>query len=211
MLHGAALLVLVFFVLFDFFRPQEDVHVFEMVTANTVKEIAPSVTKIPPVQPKTQAPVKKPPVEPIAPPKLIKYSDFIKNNPLPKAKPKLPTTRVSKIVPTISSPKLLLADSTPKNQLSANQVNALANYNDRLRARIDAAWRKPTSLGGLALSLTVIFDVSASGQITRILLSPDSGNASFDASVLSAFRAVGSAGATPTGRKHRFSMEFRLD
>lgn len=211
MLHGAALLLLVFFVLFDFFRPQEDVHVFEMVTADAVNETAPSTARTPPPQPRPQPPTKRPPVQPVAPPKLIKYSDFIKNNPLPKAKPRLPVTRVPKTVPAISTPKLLLNESAPKNQLSANQVNALANYNSRLRARIDAAWRKPTNLGGLALSLKVIFDVSASGQITRILLSPDSGNASFDATVLAAFRAVGSAGATPTGRKHRFSMEFQLD
>lgn len=211
MLHGAALLLLVFFVLFDFFKPKEDVHVFEMVAVDASSKALPSVVKPPPS--KQQPPEKKAPSQPTAPPKLIKYSDFIKENPLPKpkAKSRQSTAQNQTAVPLISIPKIILNNTAPGNQLSANQVNALSNYNARLRARIDAAWRKPTSLGGMALSLKVIFEVSASGQITRIQFSPDSGNASFDATVLAAFRAVGNAGATPTGQKHRFSMEFRLD
>jgi TonB family protein len=89
-------------------------------------------------------------------------------------------------------------------------MSALGKYSAQLRSRIDAAWAKPASLAGVKVATTVIFDVSASGRVTNARLRPGSGNAAFDQSVLAAFRKVISAGPTPTGQEHSFTMTFRM-
>jgi TonB family protein len=89
-------------------------------------------------------------------------------------------------------------------------MSALGSYSSQLRARIDAAWAKPSNLAGVRIAATVVFDVSASGQITNARLQPSSGNGAFDQSVLAAFRKIVSAGPTPTGQAHSFTMTFRM-
>ncbi|NCG08950.1 MAG: hypothetical protein GWO81_05200 [Verrucomicrobia bacterium] len=207
-LHAVVLVVLLFFVLVDFFMPKKSVHVFEMVSLPdaAVAETAP------PVQPQPQPKVEtSPPAKP-QPREMINISDFRKKNPLPKPRPVQAPTRTPVTVPTLRVPDAELAPvKKASSELSPQQLNALANYNARLRGRIDAAWKKPDNLGGLALKLNVVFDVSASGAITKIRFSPDSGNAAFDNTVLAALRAVINAGPTPTGQAHTFSMSFQLD
>ena len=90
------------------------------------------------------------------------------------------------------------------------QLSALADYSSSLRLRIDAAWEKPAQLAGVRLAAEVVFDVSPSGQITNAQLRPGSGNKAFDQSILTAFRNASSAGPTPTGQPHQFSLPFRM-
>jgi protein TonB len=89
-------------------------------------------------------------------------------------------------------------------------MSALADYSSRLRSRIDAAWVKPAQLAGVRLFAEVVFDVSSSGRITNVRLRRGSGNKAFDQSILAAFRSVSSAGPTPTGQPHQFSLPFRM-
>ena len=219
-LHAAALVVLVFFVLVDFFRPKKSVHVFEMVSLPESQ----AVQDRPPVQvpPKLDLPELKPmPVKPQPqsqprpkpkPREIINISDFRKKNPLPKPRPVQPVVRPPVSVPTLRVPDAETPQArTPSRELSPQQINALANYNARLRQRLDAAWKKPANMGGVPLGLTAIFQVSASGNISQIRFSPGSGNAAFDASVLAALRSVINAGPTPTGQSHTFSMKFSQD
>ena len=114
----------------------------------------------------------------------------------------------------IDVPKLVIPRSpsatSPSPQLSRQQISALADYSSRLRSRIDAAWVKPTQLAGVRLLAEVVFDVSSSGRITNVRLSRGSGNKAFDQSILTAFRNASSAGPTPTGQPHQFSLPFRM-
>lgn len=217
--HGIALLLLFFFVVVDWIRPEKKVHIFEMVSLpdtavvqNPVVTEAPKPERQPKLSPDPE-PETKPKPTPKAPPKLIKYSDFIKKNPIKDPKPKNPTPVRPISTPAISVPKIVLPNTTEtpaSEQLSSTQLNELAQYNARLRARLDAAWKKPVNYGGIALKLTVQFKVAANGQISEVRLAPASANTGFNQSVLAAFRAMGSGGATPTGRAHTFSLEFSL-
>lgn len=213
--HGIALLLLFFFVVVDWIRPEKKVHIFEMVslpdTAVVQNPVATEAPK-PERQPKL-LPDPEPETKPKPTPKLIKYSDFIKKNPIKDPKPKNPTPVRPISTPAISVPKIVLPHTTEtpaSEQLSSTQLNELAQYNARLRARLDAAWKKPVNYGGIALKLTVQFKVAANGQISEVRLAPASANTGFNQSVLAAFRAMGSGGATPTGRAHTFSLEFSL-
>lgn len=170
----------------------------------------------PPQPPKPEASPKetvKPKPSPPKP-KTISYEEFLKQNPVkdPSPRPVQPRTNIS--VPQIDVPQLVVPRSASSNyqapQLSSQQMSALASYSARLRSRIDAAWTKPAQLAGVRLVAEVMFDVSASGQITNVRLKPGSGNAAFDQSVLAAFRKVVSAGPTPTGQAHTFTLPFRM-
>ena len=86
----------------------------------------------------------------------------------------------------------------------------MSAYNSRLRSCIDAAWVKPSQLAGIRFFAEVDFDVLPSGQITNARLHRGSGNAAFDQSILAAFRNASSAGPTPTGQSHQFSLPFQI-
>ena len=139
--------------------------------------------------------------------------DFFKSDPRPDPKQR-PVTRPPIItVPKIDVPKLIMPQSTPRNpspQLSQQQMSDLADYSSRLRSRIDAAWIKPAQLAGVNLVAEVVFNVSPSGQITHVRLRRSSGNTDFDQSILAALRRATSAGPTPTGQTHEFSLPFRM-
>ena len=219
-LHAAALVVLLFFVLVDFFRPKKSVHVFEVVSLpqSQAVEATPTVQDppkldLPDLKPMPAKPQPAPqPAPKPAPREIINISDFRKKNPLPKPRPAQPAARPPVTVPTLKVPDAETPQvRTPSRELSPQQINALASYNARLRQRLDAAWKKPANIGGVPLELKVIFQVSASGNISQIRFSPGSGNATFDASVLAALRSVINAGPTPTGQAHTFSMKFSQD
>ena len=91
-LHAAALVLLLFFVLVDFFRAKQSVHVFEMVSLPNVpvaQNIAPS--------PKAEV---EPTPAPPKPRELININDFRKKNPLPKPRPVQTLDRAPVTVPT---------------------------------------------------------------------------------------------------------------
>ena len=230
-LHLVVLLALFLVTIVKAFKPKEKPHIFEMV--DPPSERSQSQQAAPP-RPVAQAPAKLPPVPtvnipkppPLGPrpeekpkpkpakPQIIDYRDFTKEHPKDKPKPRPVAPRTNMTVPQIEVPELIIPRSSsstkPSQQLSRQQMSALADYSSRLRARIDAAWVKPAQLAGVRLVAEVVFDVSPSGRITNAQLRPGSGNRTFDQSVLAAFRKASSAGPTPTGQPHQFSLPFRI-
>jgi protein TonB len=217
-LHLVVLLALFLVTIVQAFKPKEKPHVFEMVDPpNEVGQSQPPVPQ-PPVQ---VAPVELPPVPIPGPvekqpskPQIIDYRDFTKEHPKDKPKPRPVAPRPDISVHQIDVPKLIIPRSSsstrPSPQLSPQQMSALADYSSRLRSRIDAAWVKPAKLAGVRLFAEVVFDVSSSGRITNVRLRRGSGNKAFDQSILAAFRSASSAGPTPTGQPHQFSLPFRM-
>ena len=231
-LHLVVLLGLFVATIVQAFKPKEKPHVFEMVEppSEVSQSVQPSTPqppppeKVPPVElppvPQVDIPKPPPPSKPIDTPQpkpseqpLMTADDFFKSNPRPDPKQR-PVTRPPNItVPKIDVPKLIMPQSTPRNpspQLSQQQMSDLADYSSRLRSRIDAAWIKPAQLAGVNLVAEVVFNVSPSGQITHVRLRRSSGNTDFDQSILAALRRATSAGPTPTGQTHEFSLPFRM-
>lgn len=231
-LHLVVLLGLFVATIVQAFKPKEKPHVFEMVeppsevsqSAQPSTPQPPPPEKVPPVElppvPQVDIPKPPPPPKPIDTPQpkpseqpLMTAADFFKSNPRPDPKQR-PVTRPPNItVPKIDVPKLIMPQSTPRNpspQLSQQQMSDLADYSSRLRSRIDAAWIKPAQLAGVNLVAEVVFNVSPSGQITHVRLRRSSGNTDFDQSILAALRRATSAGPTPTGQTHEFSLPFRM-
>ena len=231
-LHLVVLLGLFVATIVQAFKPKEKPHVFEMVeppsevsqSAQPSTPQPPPPEKVPPVElppvPQVDIPKPPPPPKPIDTPQpkpseqpLMTADDFFKSNPRPDPKQR-PVTRPPNItVPKIDVPKLIMPQSTPRNpspQLSQQQMSELADYSSRLRSRIDAAWIKPAQLAGVNLVAEVVFNVSPSGQITHVRLRRSSGNTDFDQSILAALRRATSAGRTPTGQTHEFSLPFRM-
>ena len=211
-LHLMVLLALFLVTIVQAFKPKQKPHVFEMVDSSS--EVSQSqqaepqppekkaLVKLPPVP--TPRPRQKPPSEPL----IIDYQDFTKEHPQDKPKPRPVAPPLHIDVHQIDVPDP--SPSRPNPQLSRQQMSALAGYSSRLRSRIDAAWVKPTQLAGVRLLAEVVFDVSSSGRITNVRLRRGSGNNAFDQSILTAFRNASSAGPTPTGQPHQFSLSFRM-
>lgn len=239
-LHIVVLVGLFLATIIETLKPKEKPHVFEMVDtpaqeqAATPSEAAtapapempmpelepvPALAEVP--KPVEQPPEPAPPAptpEPAKPkPKIMTQEEFIRQfgAPKPRQQTRSPSPRPAVTAPRIEVPKLVVpanrspsASSSPS--LTQQQMSALGTYSAQLRSRIDAAWAKPASLAGVKVAATVVFDVSASGRITNARLRPGSGNSAFDQSVLAAFRKVVSAGPTPTGQDHSFTMTFRM-
>ena len=239
-LHLVVLIALFLSTLVELFLPKEQPHVFEMVSEPSPDEKMPqnnasaeplpdfSLPEVQPLEipepdiPKVVAPVNKTVEKPVAPAKpveqLISYEDFIKKNPVEQPKTRtLQPSRPNIKIPTINTEKfgvnlqssLTTAESTSSTLTSAERT-ALQRYGDQLNSRLNRAWIKPDNLSGINLTATIVFDVSSSGRISNIRFRPGSGNASFDESVKAAFVQVGSAGATPTGQGHTFTMSFKM-
>ena len=226
-LHLMVLLALFLVTIVQAFKPKEKPHVFEIVDPPNELSQSQQVAPLPPVD---QAPVKLPPVPKVNTPKpsvptprpeekppkpqIIDYQDFTKEHLKDKPKPRPVAPRPDISVHQIDVPKLVIPRSpsatSPSPQVSRQQISALADYSSRLRSRIDAAWVKPTQLAGVRLLAEVVFDVSSSGRITNVRLRRGSGNQAFDQSILTAFRNASSAGPTPTGQPHQFSLPFRM-
>ena len=178
-------------------------------------QVAP--VELPPVPkvniPKPPVPTPRPKEKPPPKPQIIDYRDFTKEHPKDKPKPRPVAPRPDISVHLIDVPKLIISrnpsPSRPSPQLSPQQMSALDGYSSRLSSRINAAWVKPAQRAGVRLVAKVVFDVLSSGQITNVRLRPGSGNNAFDQSILTAFRNASSAGPTPTGQSHEFSMSFQ--
>ena len=230
-LHIVVLVALFLATIIETFRPKEKPHVFEMVSQPSEQAFAAEQPPAPPVPDiplpdlpdvpdlaEVPEPVQPPaPPAPPTPPKpqVTNYEDFVRQHGAPKprehSRPTPPRPTLS--APTIDVPKLVVptnpSPAAPR-PLTQQQMSALGTYSAQLRSRIDAAWAKPSSLAGARIAATVVFDVSSSGRITNARLRPGSGNSAFDQSVLAAFRKVVSAGPTPTGQGHSFTMTFRM-
>lgn len=233
-LHLVVLLGMFLATIVQAFKPKEKPHVFEMVDppgeASQSQQAAPQPqppaepppVELPPVpQVDIPKPTPRPPPRPTERPKptppteepLMDFRDYQREHGKPTPRPQTVNPRPNISVPQIDVPKLVVPQSAPSHpspQLSPQQMSALADYSARLRSRIDAAWTKPAQLAGVNLVAEVLFDVSPSGQITNVRLRRSSGNSAFDQSILAAFRRASSAGPTPTGRPHQFSLPFRM-
>jgi TonB family protein len=216
LLFGLCLLTIV-----QAFKPKETAHIFEMV--DPPGEMSETQVSTPaPQPPVNDREVDLPPVPDVdvsspkqKEPAIISYEEFSRNNPKPDPRPRVPAPRprVSEVqidVPDFTvSPSPRPTTSHPQ-PLSSAEISALKAYSAQLRSKIDAAWVKPAQLAGIRIVAEVVFEVSAAGRITGVRLRRSSGNAAFDQSVLAAFRNVGSAGSTPTGQAHRFTLPFRM-
>jgi TonB family protein len=230
-LHLVVLTGLFLGTIMEALKPKEEAHVFEMVSPPaaeqaveeaSVAEPEMQVPELPPV-PNLVAPEPEPrpqqqPPEPEPQrPKLITREEFLKQygEPKPRQPARQSRPRPSVTVPQIDVPRLVVpSNPSPSNpgpqQLTSAERSALATYNSKLRARIDSAWNKPEGLAGLQIAVTVLFEVSASGRLSNVRLEGRSASPNFDQSVLAAFQRVRSAGPTPTGQSHVFTMTFRL-
>ena len=226
-LHLMVLLALFLVTIVQAFKPKEKPHVFEMVDSSSELSqsqqgvsqppVDQASDKLPPVPkvniPKPAVPTPRPEEKPPKP-QIIDYRDFTKEHLKDKPKPRPVAPRPEISVHQIDVPKLVIPRSpsatSPSPQLSRQQLSALADFSSRLRSRIDAAWVKPAQLAGVSLLAEVVFDVSSYGRITNVRLRRGSGNAAYDQSILTAFRNASSAGPTPTGQPHQFSLPFRM-
>ncbi len=239
-LHLVVLIALFLATIIETFRPKEKPHVFEMVEMPSEQQAAatpqpsapetepemdlpelepvPEIAEVPPPpEPPAPAPPRPTPPEPTPSPRpqIVDYEDFRRDNPIRQPTQTRQTqTRQPVTVPRIEVPQLVVpprsSSASSANQLTQQQRSELTRYSSQLRARIDAAWTKPTTLSGTGIAATVVFDVSATGRITNVRLNPSSGNSAFDQSVLEAFRRVPTGGPTPTGEAHSFTMTFRM-
>lgn len=171
-----------------------------------------------PTPPKPSPPKPAPPTPVPAKPKVLSYEDFIaqQGQPKPRIRTEEPRTQTP-TAPQINQNDIqkrlkdaLKNQTRPETQLSQQDMSELLRYNEMLSARLNRAWGKPAGLSGVRLEVSVIFDVSASGQISNIRLNPSSGNQTFDQSVIAAFKKVANAGPTPTRRGHTFTKTFRM-
>ncbi|MGC6456665.1 MAG: TonB family protein [Coraliomargaritaceae bacterium] len=223
-LHSTVFVLLLLGVLFEAFRPKPKVHVFQMVSPPTVSQPTPEVNnpspqvlpefpEIDPLPKISEAAARPDPIptknDRTVPSPVINYEEFVREHGKPKPR-KTTTSRAvpQPSIPTISTPRLELpANSTASQQPTAQELSALERYSAQLNVRIKAAWIAP-DLGGTQAIVTVVFEVSASGQIMNLRLQSSSGQLTFDQSIRDAFRKIANAGPTPTGRSHRFSMRF---
>ncbi|ADE55780.1 TonB family protein [Coraliomargarita akajimensis] len=233
-LHTVVLVALFLATIIQAFKPKKEEHVFEMVSMpedlpvaelNTAPDVPPppdlpdipdidipEPTPQPPVPPAPK-PTPQPPKPKPEPVQEMSYEDFLKQHgkPKPRQQPRpQPVTRDLK-VDKVDVGQVHVPTHLPKSQQPTRaEMDALQRYIAALGANLDRAWRRPQSLGGSRLAVTVFFDVSSSGVITNIRFRPSSGDATFDQSVRAAFRAVRSPGPTPTGRSHTFEKTFRM-
>lgn len=195
--------------------PPPDVPMPELPPVPDLASVPEPVATPPAPTPPPPARVTPVPTPPTPGPKVMTEREFQERfgTPAPR-QPTRPTTPRSPVsVPTIDVPRPIFPSNPTANSprpLTQQQLSALEAYSARLRSRIDTAWAKPASLAGVRIAATVVFDVSATGRITNARLKPGSGNSAFDQSVLAAFRKVISAGPTPTGQAHSFTMTFRM-
>lgn len=235
-LHLLLLLIAALFTFVRFPETPDSTHVFEMLasdelgselpnptTATEPTAPAPAELKLKPLPKLAPAKPRPAPPKPAAkaPPVAVKemsYEEFKRQhtiqspkpkpkqaNPIPQKLPQLNTATIRK-----NLQQSLETPSSHSSRSSANTASAIDAYGAKVNQLLNRAWVKPAQLTGVRLSVTVVFSVSAAGQIMQPRLSPSSGNAAFDRSVLQAFKQVGFVGISPNGQKNVFQMTFRM-
>lgn len=219
-LHAAVLLAgLLYLLIVTFWPKPRPPHVFQIVAAapqSAQSTVPAAASEVPAKQPATLTnirpnimpePVKQ--SKPQAKPTLT-YEQFIKKegNPKPRVQP-VNTQPIE--LPSIDWQELeLTATASQSNdRLSDAQISELLHFQTQLRNQLYATW-KQQEIAAVNLKCIAVFEVSAAGVISSVRLFPGSGNSSFDASVLEAFRRLSRVQPTPTGRSHQFKMPFRI-
>ena len=233
-LHLLVLLLAALFTFISFPETPDSTHVFEMLASDQMA----SELLNPATEPQTSAsadlklsplpnlprlkPAPAPPAPEVkSPPVSVKemsYEEFnrlhgtrspnpkpMQANPRPQRLPHVNTDNIRKnLEQSLQTPLSHTPGSTSKT------ASAIDAYGAKVNQLLNRVWVKPAQLTGGRLSATVVFAVSAAGQIMQPRFSPSSGNAAFDRSVLEAFRRVGFVGVSPNGQKNTFKMTFRM-
>lgn len=165
---------------------------------------------LPPKQPEPKPAPKPQPkaAKPEPAPKKMSYAQFIKEQGKPKPqKKKTSTVKPIDTRAIADELKVVLSSSTAKNAAPTDQdLAAIQAYNKRLRSRIDAVWKKPTTSSDLGA--TVQFSLNSKGDIYGVKIVKSSGNELFDTSILEAFKAVGNAGLPPNKQGGTYQVRF---
>ena len=218
-LHAAVLLVGLLYLLIVTFWPKPKPHVFQIVSAlpQSAQPTVPIVA--------VEVPVKQNPILPTVTPKTapesvtqatlqakttLTYEQFIKKEGNPKPRVQPVNTQLVEL-PSIDwqDLELTVTASQSNDRLSDTQISELLHFQTQLRNQLYATW-KQQEINAVNLKCIAVFEVSAAGVISSVRLLPGSGNSSFDASVLEAFRRLSRVQPTPTGRSHQFKMPFRI-
>ena len=184
-------------------KPEKEFHVFEMISETESSDIAP-----PPASPANvdATPPEESPHLPATPSELISIEDFRQAHPTKKKRPPPPKKPAPRIRIPDESP---LPANAPIPEAALLRSQAMSQYAARLQARLDRFWKRPSSQ--LRHKAVVVFEVSASGDISQIRFSRSSGDPTFDQSVLEAVRhAARQPEPTPNGRRQTFKMPFQL-
>ncbi len=195
--------------------PQDmPVEQIETIQLPALPELDQREVKIPEPQPEPPPKlVEKPKTQPK--PEVLDYRDFLKTNKLPE-KPR----QVQQRPREISAPKIDIsqirrelnqslssADSARVNQMSQAAQNQLFDYMSRVRNMIDAAFVRPDNLPYQRFEAIVEFKVEPNGRVSHFKLIRSSGNESFDAAVLAAFRRI-RLPPTPDGESYLWKIPF---
>lgn len=222
---GFILILVIFSGLKGCFRPKPKP---EIVTFIEFGPAAPPVAIEPVTQMEDPEPVEAPPPEPVKVPDPVRIPDKPKKvikppkkieQPKPKpVKPKWTPTKVdpskSKRIepkpekPLIDPSKINLSDvqETSTKPISSGPVgdpNADAAYISQIGRYFDQRWTKPDSSAPAASAVVRIY-ISQWGTITDRKKIQGSGDAAFDASVMSAVNSVNKVSKPPPG----FSLEY---
>lgn len=174
--------------------------------APEVRPLPPPVTPRTSVAPRPTATTPPPTPEP----RQLTYEEFIRQNGQPQTRaPRTPQPPRPRNVPRIDTRfSVDLTDairSAGSLSGTAGVVPTAVNiYVAGLNDLLKQAWNNPQ----LALTTTVEFDVAPNGRLSNVRIVGRSGNATFDESVLAAFRQVTSGGPTPEGRSLQLRFKF---
>ena len=206
-LHAFLLLALLLFALLRSFSNKTPVHVFELTELSE----APS-TQIQKSAPQVQAQGQAVPL----PAKRMQIDDFLKEHPRspsrPQPQPMPEKTAQNPIKGFAALPKFRLepTQNAQNQRLSDLERSALQDYGRSIYRRISAQWNQPKLDTEKDLSVEVAFTVLASGMISDVQLIKRSGSVSFDRSILSVFKQIDRFEPTPSQKKERFQMVFKL-
>lgn len=162
-----------------------------------------------PQKPPAPKPAPKPKVsKPKPAPKKMSYEQFVKEQGKPKPRKKKAKKPQDIDTQAITNElKVVLSSSNSASApLSNNDLAAIQAYNRRLRTKIDAVWKKPTTSGDLYT--TVQFRLNSLGSIYEVKIVKSSGNELFDASILQAFKKVANAGPPPNKQEGTYQVRF---
>jgi len=207
-LHAFLFFALLFFVLLRSCSNKTPVHVFELTELSEAPSTQ-SQQSAPQVQAQEQA-------VPL-PAKRMQIDDFLKEHPRspsrPQPQPMPEKTAQNPIKGFAALPKFRLepTQNAQNQRLSDLERSALQDYGRSIYRRISAQWNQPKLDTEKDLSVEVAFTVLASGMISDVQLIKRSGSVSFDRSILSVFKQIDRFEPTPSQKKERFQMVFKLN
>lgn len=206
-LHAFFFFALIAFALLRSCTTEPPVYVFELTelsqTASTEKE-----RPAPQVQSQNQPES--------VPTQRMQIDDFLKEHPRspnrPKPEPDSKKSSQNRIEQFDTLPKFRVesTQSSQNQQSSEMERSALQAYGLSIHRRINSQWTQPRFKTEEDFSVEVAFTVLANGMVSDVRLIKRSGSAIFDRSILSVFKEIGRFEPTPSQKKERFQMMFKL-